>query len=340
VTTADCERKGYVTVVSIVESMENSGFVSVVIPTKDRPEMLRRAVVSVIGQTYEPIELIVVDDGSAEPAREAIDDLGPGDLERFVVQRHERNQGGAAARNTGIREARGEYIAFLDDDDRWTPHKLEKQVAALREAGGNAGVAFTGNRQLDADGNTVDVHIRRTDGDVSERILYGNYIGSFSGVLMRRELVETVGLLDERFPAWQDWEYLVRLAQHTEFVAVPEPLVCRYVDHEDRISPGYAVKRDIASTMYETRLHDLATEHGIENRVRASLEVRLGKAARLAGEYGDARSHFLRAIRRYPYDPSFYLYLLVISGGPRAMRLAQTAKSLLTRLSYVLDRNR
>jgi glycosyltransferase involved in cell wall biosynthesis len=329
-----------VTVVSTVESMEDSGLVSVVIPTKDRPEMLRRAVVSVIGQAYTPVELIVVDDGSADPAREAIGDLEAGDLERFVIRRHEKNQGGAAARNTGIREARGEYIAFLDDDDRWTPHKLTKQVEALQEAGEAAGVAFAGNRQLDSEGNTIDVHLPRTDGDVSEPILHGNYIGSFSGMLMRRELSETVGLLDEQFPAWQDWEYFVRLAQHTEFVAVPEPLVCRYVDHEDRISPGYAVKRDIASTMYETRLRDPASEHGIEDRVRASLEVRLGKAARLDGEYGNARSHFVSAIRRYPYDLSFYVYLLVISGGPRAMRLAQTVKGLLTRLSYVVDRLR
>lgn len=320
--------------------MEHPGLVSVVIPTKDRPEMLRRAVLSVIGQTYAPVELIVVDDGSADPAREAIDDLESGDLERFVIRRHEENQGGSAARNTGIREARGEYIAFLDDDDRWTPHKLEKQVAALRGADEAAGVAFAGNRQLDADGNTVDVHLSKADGDVSERILHGNYIGSFSGMLMRRELSETVGLLDEGFPAWQDWEYFVRLAQHTEFVAVPEPLVHRYVDHDNRISPGYAVKRDIASTMYETRLRDPAREYGIEDRVRASLEVRLGKAARLAGEYGTARSHFVSAIRRYPYDLSFYAYLLVISGGPRAMRLAQTAKGLLTRLSYLIDRIR
>ena len=320
--------------------MENSGFVSVVIPTKDRPEMLRRAVVSVIGQTYEPIELIVVDDGSAEPAREAIDDLGPGDLERFMVQRHERNQGGAAARNTGIREARGEYIAFLDDDDRWTPHKLEKQVTALREAGGNAGVAFTGNRQLDADGNTVDVHIRQTDGDISERILYGNYIGSFSGVLMRRELMETVGLLDERFPAWQDWEYLVRLAQHTEFVAVPEPLVCRYIDHDERISPGYEPKREVAPLIFEECLQGPALEHGVERRVRGSLQARIGRVAWLEGRFSEARSRYARAIRIYPYDRSFWVFLLALSGGPYTMRLAKLAKTLLAQVLYVVKRVR
>lgn len=320
--------------------MGDSGLVSVVIPTKDRPEMLRRAVVSVIGQTYAPVELVVVDDGSVEPAREAVDDLEAGNLERFVIHRHAKNEGGAAARNTGIREARGEYVAFLDDDDRWTPHKLQKQVAALQESGENAGVSFTGNRQLDAEGNTVDVHIRQTDGDVSERILYGNYVGSFSSVLICRELVETVGLLDERFPAWQDWEYLVRLAQHAEFVAVPEPLVCRYVDHEERISPGYELKREVASLIFEECLRGPAVEHGVERRVRGSLQARIGRVAWLEGRFGEARSRYARAIRTYPYDRSFWAFLLALSGGPYTMRLAKVAKTLLAQVSYVVGRVR
>jgi glycosyltransferase involved in cell wall biosynthesis len=322
------------------KSMADSGLVSVVIPTKDRPEMLRRAVVSVLGQTYAPLELIVVDDGSAEPAREAIADLDPGTLERFIVRRHEDNQGGAAARNTGLREACGEYVAFLDDDDRWTPHKLEKQVAALREAGEDAGVCFTGNRQLDATGDTIDVHIRRTDGDVAERILYGNYVGTFSGILFRGALVETVGELDERFPAWQDCEYLVRLAQHTEFVAVPEPLVCRYIDHDDRISPGYDRKREAASLMFEECLREPALEHGVERRVRGSLQARIGRVAWLEGQFGEARSRYARAIRIYPYDRSFWVFLLALSGGPYTMRLAKSAKTLLAQVSYVVKRVR
>jgi len=318
--------------------MAEDGLVSVVIPTKDRPEMLRRAVSSVLGQTYAPIEVIVVDDGSAEPARAAIDDLDTGDVERVVLRRHEDNQGGAAARNTGLREAQGAYVSFLDDDDAWLPEKLDAQVPALREAGNEAGVAFVGNRQLDADGNVIDVHIRRTDGDVAERILYGNYIGSFSGVLLRRSLVETVGPLDERFPAWQDWEYFVRLAQETEFVAVPEPLVRRYIDHDDRISPGYAVKRDIAPLMFEARLREFAVEHGVERRVRGSLQARLGRAAWLEGRFPAARVHYARAIRIYPFDRSFWVFLLALSGGPYTMRLAKGVKTVLTRGRYALNR--
>jgi glycosyltransferase involved in cell wall biosynthesis len=319
--------------------MSRDALVSVVIPTKDRPEMLRRAVLSVLGQTYSPVELIVVDDGSVEPAREAIADLNTDDLRRFEVVRHGENRGGAAARNTGLREARGEYVAFLDDDDRWTPHKLEKQVEALRGAGESAGVAFAWNRQLDTDGSVVDMHLPRADGDVSERILYGNYIGSFSGVLVRRTLAERVDGLDERFPAWQDWEFLVRLAQQTEFVSIPEPLVVRHIGHGARISPGYEAKRDIASMMFEEHLLAPATEHGVERRVRANLEFRLAKAARLTGAYGTARSHVARAIRTYPYDPSFYVYLLAISGGPHTMRLAKRSKTTLARGRYVLERS-
>jgi glycosyltransferase involved in cell wall biosynthesis len=317
--------------------MTDSGLVSVVIPTKGRPEMLRRAVVSVLEQTYAPLELIVVDDGSTEPAREAIADIEHSDLERLEIRRHEDNQGGAAARNTGLQEACGEYVAFLDDDDAWLASKVERQVTALREAGTRTSVAFVGNRQLDADGEVIDLHIRRADGDVSERILYGNYVGSFSGLLVERDALETVGELDERFPAWQDWEYYVRLAQATEFVAVPEPLVRRYIDHEDRISPGYAAKREVAPLMFEECLSGPAREHGVERRVRGSLQARLGRAAWLEGQFGAARAHYARAIRIYPFDRTFWIFLLALSGGPYTMRAAKGAKTAAVRARHAME---
>jgi len=318
--------------------MAETATVSVVIPTKGRPEMLRRAVSSVLDQTYAPIELIVIDDASAKPARAAIADLPTGGLERFAVHRHEENQGAAAARNTGLWEARGQYVAFLDDDDWWLPEKLEKQVEAIRTADGAVGVAFTGNRKLDADGETLHKHIRTTDGDLSEKLLYSNYIGTFSVILFDRELVDTVGTLDERFPAWQDWEYYVRLAQHAEFVAVPEVLVNRDIDHEDRISPGYEAKCEIAPIMFEDCLRGPAIEHGVERRVRGSMESRLGRAAWLERRLGAARSHYVRAIRIYPYDRSFWVFLAALSGGSYTMRVARAVNRGLVRLRDAMGR--
>ena len=315
--------------------MSVEGLVSAVVPTKDRPAMLRRAVRSVREQTYEPIELIVVDDGSEEPAREAIADLQDGTLERFVIRRQATNRGAAAARNVGIETARGEYVAFLDDDDQWEPRKTERQVAALAAADEDAGVTFVGNRQIDADGTTVDTHVRDTDGDISAEILYGNYIGSFSGVLVERDLVDAVGGLDERFPAWQDWELYVQLAQRAEFVAVPEPLARRSVEHGGRISPGYDAKREIAPVLFEDYLREPAAAHGVERRVRGSLQARLGRAAWLEGRFPEARRHYAHAIGTYPLETSFWVFLLAVSGGPYTMHVAKQAKRLLESLPSV-----
>jgi len=318
--------------------MEHGGLVSVVVPTKDRPEMLRRAVSSVLEQTYAPIELIVIDDGSAEPAQEAIADLPTANLDRFVFRRHDENKGGAAARNTGIQESRGEYVAFLDDDDEWDPDKLERQITTLEEAGEDVAVAFTGNRQLDADGNTKHIHIRRTDGDISEDILYGNYIGSFSSVIFDRDLIKKVGVLDERFLAWQDWEYYVRLAQHAQFVSIPKPLVRRHVDHDGRISPGYDAKYEIAPVMFEDYLREPALRHGVERRVRGYLQARLGRAAWLEDRLRLARSHYASAVRIYPYDHSFWIFLTALSGGPFTMRVARVIKRTGNRLDRIVRR--
>ncbi|MBR9846818.1 MAG: glycosyltransferase family 2 protein, partial [Algicola sp.] len=98
--------------------------VSAVIPTLNRSNYLREAVISVINQSYPVFEIIVVDDGSTEDIRQALSDInGP-----IKIVRHEQNKGHAAARNTGIREAQGDYVAFLDSDDLWLPQKLEIQI--------------------------------------------------------------------------------------------------------------------------------------------------------------------------------------------------------------------
>src|SRR5258705_13939604 len=102
--------------------------VSVVIPTHNRSEFLRSAIASVLGQTYQDFELIVVDDASTDSTAEVVVSFNDSRI-KFI--RHQTNQGGSAARNTGIRASKCDYIAFLDDDDEWSPRKLSKQVEVL-----------------------------------------------------------------------------------------------------------------------------------------------------------------------------------------------------------------
>src|SRR5262245_33280431 len=114
----------------------NLAAVSVIIPVFARASTIGRAIESVIAQTFSDYEIVVIDDGSTDDTVERVEALS---LERLRLIRHDRNRGAAAARNTGIRAARGRWIAFLDSDDIWTStEKLSRQVAALQQAGGKA----------------------------------------------------------------------------------------------------------------------------------------------------------------------------------------------------------
>src|SRR5262245_28149594 len=106
--------------------------ISVVIPVLNRAAVVRRAIASVLAQTFQDFEIVVVDDGSTDGTAESVDTLSD---RRIRVIRHEQTLGGGAARNTGIRASRAPFVAFLDSDDEWVPTKLEKQLGVFDNSG-------------------------------------------------------------------------------------------------------------------------------------------------------------------------------------------------------------
>jgi len=295
--------------------------VSVVLPTYDRPDKLRRAVATVAAQTYDPVELVVVDDHSPEPAQDVLDDCDTDALADVRCIRHDENRGGNAARNTGIRAANGEFLAFLDDDDRWEPEKLARQVECFESAGERVGFVYTGARYVYDDGERVIVTDVR--GDATEAILRGESIAEFSAVMVRASVVERAGLPDERFPSWQDHEWFLRLSLHCEFEVVPEPLTVRHWDHDGRIGQNFEKRRDVSFPLFVEKHRDLAREYGLENRFVASLLETLVIDAAQNGRYGQARDLALRTIRTDPTFLAPWLYLLACLGGGLTYRPAQ-----------------
>ena len=182
-------------------SNSDAPLVSVVIPTYDRPALVRKAVASVGAQTYPNVELLVVDDCSPTPVKQAPEELSLGPSIAVRVLRHEENRGGNAARNTGIRVAAGEYVAFLDDDDRWHPEKFDRQVRAFRESSPAVGAVCVGQRFVDDRGETTQLRMPSASGDVTEAVLRGATLGPFSTLMVRADVIEAVGFPDERFPA-------------------------------------------------------------------------------------------------------------------------------------------
>jgi len=218
--------------------------VSVVIPTHNRPAELQRAVASVLAQVDVEVEVCVIDDGST-PAATIVAD------QRVRLIRHDTPQGVATARAHGVAEARGEWVAFLDDDDLWAPTKLQRQLDAARAA--NASWAFTGAVGVDTELRVV-AGTPRGPLELDELFARNSVPAGASNVLAKAELLARVGTFDPSLRHMADWDFWIRLAKAGGTpAAVAEPLVA-YVQHDNNASLDTA---DI-----EPELHVIAERYG------------------------------------------------------------------------------
>lgn len=188
--------------------------VSVVIPTFNRADLLGTALASVLKQSYPAYEIVVVDDCSTDGTRQVVEAFRDGRI-RYI--RHERNRGGSAARNTGIRAAIGDYIAFLDDDDEWEPNKIEVQLRALENWDAvlcTSNVVHGGLRRYRDRKQVTLEDLRR-----------GEFTSGGTGVLMARADMLKETMFDEELPRYQDWDLFIRLAKVCRIGYLNEPLV-------------------------------------------------------------------------------------------------------------------
>lgn len=208
--------------------------VSVVVPTRNRASLVTEAVASVLVQTRPADEILVVDDGSD-------DDTAARLAEQFADRlRILRTPplGVSAARNTGVRHARGDWVAFLDSDDLWSPDKLARQCQFLAE---HPEVDICHTEELWVRrGQRVNPcqHHRKPDGDIFLASL-ARCLVSPSSVIMRRSLFDRVGGFDPSLPACEDYDLWLRLAVDTPFALLDEPLVRRRGGHADQLSRQY-----------------------------------------------------------------------------------------------------
>lgn len=204
--------------------------VSVIIPTYNSVAYVTAAVASVLAQTFADLEILVIDDGSTDETSEVM--AGYGTRVRYLRQ---ENSGVAIARNRGIAESQGEYVAFLDADDTWFPRKLELQLEALR-AHIEAGVCYSAFLVVTSELKPIGVRrSERWASALEDLLLHGNVVGSICTVLAKRSLFQQAGGFDPLLSQCADWEMWVRLAARTEFVYLDEPLVT-YRQHDSNMS--------------------------------------------------------------------------------------------------------
>jgi len=218
-------------------NMNKKATASVIIPTYNRAHLVGRAIQSVLNQTYQDFELIIVDDASTDNTEDVIKEFQQKD-NRIIYLKHDQNKGGSAARNTGIKISKGKYIAFLDSDDEWFPEKLEKQMNYIQSS--NYGFMYCNMIINDKTNNTKkNLKIDFKDDIFIDLLKNGSGICT-SALLVKQSLLEKVGGFDESLPSYQDYDFLLRLSQKAKCGFLDEILLFYNLDENgiSKTAPG------------------------------------------------------------------------------------------------------
>jgi glycosyltransferase involved in cell wall biosynthesis len=224
-----------------------SELVSVIIPTYNRVNTLSRAIESVLNQTHSNLELIVIDDGSDDSTVELVSEMESKD-KRIKYFRLSENKGVAVARNVGMKESQGSYTAFLDDDDRWLPKKLELSLEVFKEnKESNIGLVYTNGELVkhnkkhiffnDSGGSRIVYSNRQRQKNIFPATIASPGVPFF--ILSKKAISET-GFFDEKMRNWEDVDFLVRVAEKFDIYFLNLPLVIIYeqLQHLGMISIG------------------------------------------------------------------------------------------------------
>jgi len=284
--------------------------VSVVIPAYNAARFIRRAVESALHQSWQAKEIIVVNDGSTDDTAQVLAKYG--DSIRII---HKPNGGLSSARNRGIQESCGEYVAFLDADDYWLPEKLKRQIEVMSSP--EIGFCSTRARTEDPAGNPLS----EWECPVIEQTLLktlflqnGAIPGSGSGVMVRRRLFDKVGLFDESLASLEDIDMWMRLASVTGYRCIDEPLTV-IIKQPGSMSTNLAVMRQSASrVMRKNRQLLCEKDRGRFWRFSyAGMLTDYAKAEYRNGSIGKAMTLLARALYHSPIDRAKLILGLILS---------------------------
>ena len=273
--------------------------ISVVITTCKRdPSIVNRAIESVLSQTFTNWELIVVDDSpSFYPRRTEIKRMVEG-LSRYNVRyiAHDQNFGACKARNTGLSEAQGEYIAYLDDDDEWVSTKLEKQIKKFEQSSKNTALIYCGYLTKFPTGGYKTVSLCLQRGKVFDQLILKNFIGGTYFPLIKTEALHEIKGFDERMQSAQDFDVWLRLASKYEVDYVNEPLVIYHICHGEQISGNPVRKLNGLRCLYQKNQNYLDSQPAAYHISR----LNLANYEAWNGNLKNAFKLFLQAIKTKP----------------------------------------
>lgn len=280
--------------------------VSVIIPTYNRAHLIGRAIQSVLKQTYQDFEVIVVDDGSIDNTEEVVKKIQEN---RVYYYKHDKNKGGSAARNTGISLAKGKYIAFQDSDDEWLPEKLNQQINIFKNLSADVGLIYTDMWRIDSKGQR---HYWKSPGYNKENNIINckwfddvKNIG-IQTVVIKRECFEKAGIFDEEFRRFIDLELFLRLSKYCRFYHLKSPLVIYY-----DVGEGISHNVDSLVQAYDLIFKKYDQDEIFNKRSLSRHLYSLGNYLCQEREINSGQEYFLKAIKKDPYNLKAYLAFMI-----------------------------
>lgn len=308
--------------------MKREPVVSIVLPTYNRAHCVGKAIDSVLAQTYRDYELLVVDGPSTDGTSEVVHRYSDS---RITYLREHGASGAGAARNTGIRAAKGQYIAFQDSDNIWLPNKLQRQMEVLTTASPLVGLVYTGYAKY-ADGifkgYYPQAHIRKRSGDIHDTLLEESFIGCQT-VVLRRVCLDAVGMFDERLVTTEDWELFLRITGRYHAACIDEPLVVSHLQL-DSISMDTTKMIGAFRAILQSHFDEFARDR------RLLAKYYFNNIATLLCEHGDVAQGRVFLVKALLLDPAKITYLLTYG----ASSLGNAAYGKLLRMVRAMRRRR
>lgn len=285
--------------IQINHNHNNMNTVSAIITTHNRCDLLRCAIESVMSQSYKDIECIVVDDASTDNTRQLCKQYNL----KYVYISPEESRGGNYARNLGVKNSSGDYVAFLDDDDEWLPTKIEEQIKLAKEM--DSSLVFCLRYYKDFINNKYigvrKERNRKPSGNL-KNLIFRHYITNTSCILAKKSAIEKIGGFDENLRKWQEYDLMIRMAEITDIYFVDKCL-CNYTNN---INGGNRISNDFdrliptikyIRTKYSKRINNLS----LKDRLYFN-EMCIGDTYKLARQTG---RHLIRFVLFLPYAPLY-----------------------------------
>ncbi len=280
--------------------------VSVVIPTYNRKSIISRAINSVLNQTYKNYEIIIVDDGSTDDTIEYIKDH----FNSKVKCISQKNKGASSARNRGISEAKGKYVAFLDSDDEWVESKLQGQVAFLEK---NPEIALLCGRTYRSD------NIKKVNSSISQSIvgdlfptLFMHSFVSTPTVIVKKEVLDEVGGFDTNYKSAEDFDLWLKITKNYKCAFLPD-LVAIVNRGKDNLSTDKITLHLHALTILEIHYDENRIPRNKYNKAISDSYIALGRNYLKSGQISQAKKSFIKSFKIFPFRLRSIRYLMKAS---------------------------